>query len=288
VNFSQLLVKLTRSLLLPLTIVALSANGRADDWAPNLTASAIWHSNATQANRSADQLDSLDIKGDILASQRYPFGRDDSLHLGVHLGGDWWPRYNGLLSGAAGGRIEWRHKFGVDTRAPIVALEGTADSVAAKETGRRGVSTGITASVRKRLNDLTRVTLWHEVAWFDARYSTYDRAAGETAFEIDRDLTDVTRLTFTARFRDGDVVTYAAGARPDLEALAPHRLEVTTFGRAMMAYRVDAKTWSARLALVRALDESSAIVFAYERRETERGSLRFGDHLLSVGLVHQF
>src|SRR5258706_14108449 len=104
-------------------VLALSVSVRADDWAPNLTASAIWHSNATQANRSADQLDSLEIKGDILASQRYPFGRDDSLHLSGHFAGDWWPRYNGLLGGAAGGRGEWRHKFGGDAHPPHAALE---------------------------------------------------------------------------------------------------------------------------------------------------------------------
>jgi hypothetical protein len=56
----------------------------------------------------------------------------------------------------------------------------------------------------------------------------------------------------------------------------------------MTAYRVDAKTWSGRVAFVRAIDERSAIVLGYERRESERGSLRFGDDVLSVGLVYQF
>jgi len=268
--------------------VALAIVARADNWAPNLTATAVWNSNVTHAERSNDQLDSLLITADVLASQRYPFGRDDSLHLRGHLAGDWWPRYNGLLTGAVGGRAEWAHTFGVGARAPVVSIEGAADAVAAKETGRRGVSTRITASVRQRLNDRTRATLSHEVGWFDARYGTFDSAGSETAITIDRDLTDVARLTFTARFRDGDVVTYASGFRPDLEALAPNRVAVRSFGRSMTAYRVDARMWSGRIAFVRALDESSAIVVAYERREVERKSLQYGEHLLSIALVHQF
>ena len=232
----------------------------ADNWAPNLTATAAWHSNATYADRSSDQLESLQLNADILAGRRYQFGRDDALVLTGHFAGDWWPRYNDLTRGAAGGRAEWRHQFGSDPRAPVVALEGAADFVEAKETGRSGVSTAVSASVRKRFNDFTRLTLRHEVAWFDARIGTFDSGASETSIELDRDLTTTTRLTFAARFREGDIVTYASGLRPDLEARAPNRIELDTFDRLMTAYRIDATTWAGRVGLVRALDDSSAII----------------------------
>ena len=277
-----------RLVSLVFAVAMVTAFVRADDWSPNLTATAAWHSNATLADRSSDQLESLQLNADILAGERYPFGRDDALILTGHLAGDWWPRYNDLTRGAAGGRAEWRHQFGPDPRAPIIALEGAADFVETRESGRRGVSTGVTASVRKRFNDVTRATLRHEVSWFDARIGTFDSAASETSLELDRDLTPTTRLTFAARFRDGDIVTYASGVRPDLADRAPTRIELNTFDRLMTAYRIDAATWSGRAALVRALDDSSAIVIAYEYRNTTRGPLRFPNHLLSVALVHQF
>jgi hypothetical protein len=261
---------------------------RADDWAPNLNVTAAWDSNATNADEPSDQIDSLRLTGDILASQRYAFGRDDALYAAMHFGGEWWPRYNGLTSGTVGGRAEWRHQFGPDPRAPIVALEGFADAVIAKETGRRGVATGVLLSARKRFNDLTRGTVVHEISWFDARYGTYDRAASETSLELDRDLSPVMRITLTGRFRDGDVVSYASGARPDLEALAPQRVETGNFARTMTAYRIDAQTWSARAAFVRALDDSSAVVLGYEWRRTKRESFTFRNHILSVALIHQF
>jgi hypothetical protein len=277
-----------RSALLSLAVVVFAFIARADEWAPNLTATPVWHSNATHADNSDDQLDSLQLKADILASKRYAFGRDDALHLSGHFAGEWWPRYNRLLSGAAGGRAEWRHQFGPSPRAFIVSIEGAADAVAARENGRGGTTSGVTGSVRKRFNDRLRASLAHEVAWFFAQQNVYDSAGSESSFELDYDVNPRTRLTFTARFRDGDVVTHATGARPDLEGLATRFLPVTTFDRAMNAYRVDAHTWSGRLALVRALEDHSAIVIAYERRESERKSLRFENDLLSVGFVHQF
>jgi hypothetical protein len=286
VNFFQTVDR--NCLCLTAALLAYSTAVRAEDWAPNLTTTATWHSNATYAENSDDQLESLQLSADILAAQSYALGRDDAVRLSAHFAGDWWPRYNQLLRGAAGGRAELRHQFGPDPFAPVIAIEGAADGVEAKETGRSGISTGVTARVRKRINEVTRATAWHEVSWYNARLGTYDYGASETAIEIDYDLTTMTRLTFTGRYRNGDIVTYATGSRPELEDRAPHRRDVNTFDQPMTAYRIDAQTWSGRLSLVRALDDTTAILVAYERRESRRGPLRFPDHLLSVAMVHQF
>ena len=265
-----------------------AALAHAEDWAPNLTAMATWHSNATLAERSDDQLDSLQVTADMLAWERYELSRDDALRLSAHLAGDWWPRYRALLRGAAGGRGELRHRFGPDPLALEVAVEGAVDVVEARERGRRGIGTAGTLSLRKRFNPLTRATIAHEVSWFNAKLGVYDFGASETAVELDRDIGTVMRVTFTARFRTGDIVTYAAGDRQDLEDRAPHRIETNTFDRPLTAYRIDAQTWSGRLALVRALDDSTAIQAAYEHRASRRGPFRFPDHLLSVAMIHQF
>lgn len=261
---------------------------RADDWAPNLTAAATWQSNASHANLATDQVDSLQLKADVLAGQRYDLGRDDSVHLTGHFGVEWWPRYTGLTTGAVGARAEWRHRLGVDALAPTFSIEGALDAVGVKENTRGGTSAGGIAALRKRFNDQTRATLSHEVAWFDARRATFDRGSSETSLEIGRDFTDLMRLTFTARFRDGDVLSYASGTRADLDAIAPDREDVDTFGRPMTAYRVDARTWSARIGFLRVLDESTALSVSLEWRQSERKPLRFVNHLASIGIVHQF
>lgn len=278
-----------RRLATALALAALTLTSlRADNWEPNLTSTIVWQTNVTNTDLGADQDDALQLKLDLLAAQRYPMGREDSLQLGLHLGGSFWPRYNGLSEALGGGSAEWAHKFGPNAHAFELSLTGAVDAVAAKETGRRGVATSATLALRKRLDDLTRIRAGYEVSWLEARYQTFDRAAGEALVDLDRDLNDVTRLTLSVRFRDGDVLSYSEIPRADLAALAPHNTVVGTFGSPMTAYRIDAHTWTGRLSVARALDQQSAVVVGYEFRDTSRGSFSFRNHVFSAAFVFQF
>ena len=277
-----------RKLALLLLVVASALCGRAEEWAPNITLTAGWQSNATNAHLDSDQVDSLQVMADGVASHRYAFGTADSLHLTGHLAAEWWPRYEGLQTGAIGARTEWRHKFGLGAMAPVLSAEIAGDLIAAKEEGRRGSRLGFTVAFQKRFNDVTRVTVAHELAQRYARVAVFDHEANETSLTLDRDFGSLKRLTFSVHHRDGEVVSYATPPRPDLVALASSRVEVDTFDRPMVAYSIDARTWRARVAFARALDEHSAIVGAYEWRNTERKPLRYVNHLVSIALVHQF
>lgn len=279
---------LPRLALLSFGLLALLPASRADNWAPNLTLTGLWNSNATNAQLDSDQIDTLQFKADMLASKRYGLAANDSLHLSGHAGGEWFPRYSDLLHGALGARIEWRHKFGLGALAPIFSAELAVDGIAAAENGRNGATTALTLAFRKRFTDTLRLSLWHEIARQDARFTVFDREGNETTLELDRDFSDVTRLTLAVRYRNGDVLAYATPPRPDLAVLAPNRMPLDTFDRPMVAYSIDARTWSARAAVTRALDESSAIVAGYEYRQTERSSFRYVNHLVSIALVHQF
>ena len=263
-------------------------SARADNWAPNLTMTATWQDNATNANAASDRIGALQTGADFLASQRYGVGRDDSFFLTAHLGAEWWPRFDGLTTGLAGARVEWRHTFGLGAYAPVFSVEAAGDAVAARESGRRGTATGVTAALRQRLTDEWRATLIQEFSQFYAQGAVFDRSAGTTALEIDRDLTDVTRLTFRASYRDGDIVSYGRPPRPDLVGLASHRLAVDTFGDSRVAYSIAAHTVGLKAGVTHALDQNSALLFSFEMLTTNRGSLSYVNHLVSLVLVHQY
>lgn len=271
-----------------LAFLVITSALRADDWAPNITTTAGWNGNTTNADRAADRIGALHLGLELLSTHRYEAGRDDSFQITGHLGGDWWTRFRGLGTVATGARADWRHKFGVNAVAPILVVEAYVDAIAAKESGRRGMVSGVALSVRKRFNDLTRGSVAHEYSVLNASHGVFDRTANETTLEVDRDLTDVSRLLFTARFRRGDVVSYTSSPRADLATLARRQTDLDTFGQTMTAYRIDATTWSARVAFLRALSLQTAWVLAYEWRQTERGPLRFTNHVTSTAWVHQF
>lgn len=260
----------------------------ADDWAPNLTVHAIWHDNASNSETTTDQIDSLELGTDILSSQRYKFGPQNVLQLTGHLAGEWWPRYDDLLRGAIGARAAWQHTAGAGNWAPVISAEIGGDFFESRESGRRGTSAALTLAVRKRFNDHWRGAITQQFDHRYARGAVFDQEAAETSIELSYDLTDVTRLTIGASYRNGDVVTYSGNPRGEVAAIASAQRELDTFGRPMFAYSVDARTWGAKASLVRALDESSAIVVSYAWRTTEGKPVQFMNQRLSIAIVTQF
>ncbi|MDO8542900.1 MAG: hypothetical protein Q7S40_20855 [Opitutaceae bacterium] len=274
--------------LIALAYAAIPAGIQAQDWAPNLTLTSTWHDNATNAKPAADQISALQFEADMVASKRFSVGRDDSLHPTAHFAGEWWPRFNGLNRAAAGARLEWRHKFGLGALAPVFSIEGGANVVAARESERRGTSTVLLATIRKRINHALRFALTQEFSDYNARAAVFDRQGAETAVEVGRDVTTSSRVTLRFSYRDGDVLSHATPPRPDLVALAPNRVSIGTFGRELTAYSIEARTFGARLGVVHAVDTDTALMAVYEVRQTRREPLRYLNQLVSVAIVHQF
>lgn len=260
----------------------------AEDWAPNLTVSGTWQDNATNAKPAADRIGALQFAGDLLATERYELGRSDSVHPTLHFAGEWWPRFHGLLQGMAGARLEWRHTFGSGPLAPEFSVDAGVDEVLAKETPRRGTRVGVRAMLRKRFNDVTRVTLTQEFTDHNARAAVFDARAAESGIELARDITNVARVALRAMYREGDMLSHATGPRPDLEAVATDWAEIATYGRPLTAYSVDARTVGAGVSAIRAMDTNTALILSYEWRKTNRAPLRFINQLVSAAVVHQY
>jgi hypothetical protein len=269
-------------------LCAASTSGRADQWAPNLTLTATWQDNASNANRASDKISALQTLADLVASERYSLTSADSAHLTLHAAGEWWPRFNSLFTAAAGGRLEWQHKFGLGALAPVFSCELAGDFVTARESGRAGTSGGVTLGVRKRFNDRWRVTLTEELSELYARAAVFDRSGAQTTLEVACDLTPASRLTLATFYRNGDVLSYATPPRPDIVPIAPNRMPVTTFERGFVAYSIRAETVGVRFAYIHALTEESAVVASYECRRTERAPLQYVNQLVSLALVRQF
>jgi hypothetical protein len=260
----------------------------AADWAPNITTTATWNSNATNAGRSSDVIGALSLRAEGVSSARFALGTDDALFAGLALRAEAWPRFDGLDRAAIGPRLAWQHKFGLGALAPIFSAEFAGDAIGARETARSARGSSVSFALRKRFDAATRVALIHERAREDAREFVFDRTGAETSLELMRDLDEHWSLAFSARWREGDVLSYATPPRPDLVALAHTRVPNTTFDRAFVAYSLEARSLAGDLALARTLSKSTSLTFRYEWRETERSPLRYVNHLVSVALARQF
>ena len=274
--------------LLFAALLTLAVAARGENWAPNVTVSGTWNDNVTNANLSTDKLSSFQTEAVAVLNDRFNLTASDSLHAGIQLAGEWWPEFSGLSRALAGVRGEWRHKFGLGPHVPIFSLEAAVDFVAANESYRSGTRAGGTLGYRQRFSDRWLLVATHEFSHYAARNVVFDRQGHETALELGHDLSELTRVSVRLSYRRGDVLSYATPPRPDLVALAPHRIAVDTFDRPMVAYSVDARTVGAKVSAIRALSEESAAIVSFEWRESERTGLRYVNQLVSFSLVHQF
>ena len=277
-----------RSIAVFIWLCASALAAAPTDWAPNITTTATWDSNATNADRASDTIGALQLRAGLDVTHRIAFAGNNALFVGAQFTAEAWPRFDGLDRSAVGPRLAWQHKFGLGALAPTLSVELAGDAVFARESDRAGFAGAATFALRKRLDETTRLSLTHERFRHDARVLVFDLTSHETALELARDLGERWSLTLGAHHREGDVLSYATPPRPDLVALAKVRVPNTAFDRPLVAYSLDAHSLTGSLVLSYALDPATSLALGYNYRDTTRRPLRYVNHLVSAALARQF
>jgi hypothetical protein len=277
-----------RLLLLALFPVAVFAAAPVDNFAPNLTATIAWAGNISNGEAIWDRIDALQLGADVVSTYPLKTYRNDAFHATLHLGGDWYPRFSALTRGALGPRLDWQHTFGPNDFAPVFTVELGADGVFTRESARRGVDGGLTLKLAQRISDTWHASVSERFDDDRAKASVFDNRGSEAAVEIAHDFTESTRWVVGGRWRDGDVVTYAQYDRPDLVAIAHHQATLETFNTPMTAYAAKARTATAKVALIQATSDQTAITVSYEYSRSRGTGLRFESQLIALSFVRQY
>ncbi|MEY2881667.1 MAG: hypothetical protein RLZZ15_4047 [Verrucomicrobiota bacterium] len=271
-----------------LVLLLLPAALFAQDWAPNLTATATWQDNLSHADRAADRVSAMEFSATVLAPLHRKLGERDSLRLTPRVSGRWTPRFSRedwLDLGATAG---WHHAFATGDHAPMVGVEFSAARVWSREWRREGTTTGAALFARRPLGKATRLGVRADFTSLNARSSVFDREAFTGTVELSRELDATSRLTLTGLWRDGDELTHSSTPRPDLAALAAHTAALTTFGRPILGYALRAHAAGASLAWAQAIEENTAVVFRYEWTRTRRQPITWDNHAFTASAVRQF
>jgi hypothetical protein len=257
-------------------------------WTPSLSARATWDSNASNADRPADVIGALQLRTDLGATAHLVLDADNTVAFGGQVIAESWPRFSGLDQVSLGPRLTWQRKVGFGAYAPVFALELGGDLLRARMHERNALAGTGALSWRQRLDDATRILARQEFERRDARELLFDRTGAESSFAIDRELDESWSVSFTARWRHGDVLAYATPPRPEIVALSHAHEPYDAFHQPFVAYSLDAHSLSGSLAATRALARKTWLLFSYEWRETSRRPLHYVNHLVSATLVHQF
>ncbi|MDB6093629.1 MAG: hypothetical protein JWM32_1191 [Verrucomicrobia bacterium] len=279
-----------RACFLPLVAVAIALLPATRFLGAQVTASSTvgWNTNASNGDRSEDKIGALLFDADVdFFLHRFQLGHDDALILSANVAAEAWPRFDGLNHISAGPRLAWQHKFGLGALAPVLRVEFAADDIEARDPERSAHEGSGRIAWQQRFDESTQLTASYRRVHRTAEDELYNQEADEAALEVSRQLDERWSLTVTARWRRGDVLSYATALRPELAAIARDRDTVTTFGRPQTAYALDARSFGAAFDLTRTLDEKTALTFGYESRITEHSPLRYVNHLLSVSISRQ-
>lgn len=269
-------------------VVGLAPLHAAPAWQPSLAATATWNDNASNAERASDEIGALQLRADASARARHALPDGMALVYGASVSAEWWPRFNDLDEIAAGPQIELQRKFGLGPLAPIVALGGNARLVGAQDSDRAGIEGDVRLEFRKRLSDFVRVGVSGELSRHSANASVFSRTGRALAASLDYDLDDVWRLSISAQWRDGDVVSYATPPRPDLVAIARVRQASTAFSRPMIVYAIRAHSLEPTASLSRALDEETSLTVSVGVRDVRAGEFSYVSRFVSFGLGRRF
>jgi hypothetical protein len=273
--------------LLPLLVV-LPTIVFAAEWSSTGEVAVTWNDNVTNASASMDRIGTLQGTANLEATSRHSLTPADVIFPGAHFSAEWSPRFQALTTIAVGPQLRWQHKFGVGPLAPLVFGTGGIDVIAARDADWSGAAGHIALGWRKRFSEATELTVTEEFARTDVRQSVYDRSGADSMATIQYAVSDTMHVDGTVSWRHGDVVSYATPPRPDLVALAPHRITVDTFGRPLVAYSIDANTIGARISVGQTIGAESEISLGYEYRNTEHRGFRYVNQLVSLTLLHQF
>jgi hypothetical protein len=260
----------------------------AVEWSPTGEVAVTWNDNVTNASAATDRIGTLEGTANVEATTRQSLTAADAIFSGAHLNAEWSPRFEALTTVSVGPQLRWQHKFGLGPFAPVVFGTLALDVIAAHDAGRRGAAGSVALGWRKRFAETAEFTFTEEFARTDAREAVYDRSGAQSMAAIEYTFTNSMHVDVATFWRHGDVLSYATPPRPDLVALAPHRVTVDTFGRPLVAYSIDADTIGARIAVGRSISADSEISLGYEYRETKRAGFRYLNQLVSVTLEHQF
>ncbi len=261
-----------------------AGSAQAGPW--RFASEAIWHDNATNAERAQDLLSGLQWRTELQAAGQRLLGDGHRLRATAGLSTEVWPRFQGLDLIGLEVAAAWEFKPGLGPQRPVFEAGIEGGWTGARERDRSGSGGAGHVQVRQRAGSAWLFTAGHEWRRFDARGRAFDRTAREWSGRVEWTFAEGWTLAAGGRRRVGDVVSYSRPPRPDLVADGKSISFVDTFEQETpwIAYYFEAETRSGALELLLSLGRS-VVGLTYEYRHTlhagpgynnQRTTLRYG------------
>ncbi|MDI1321041.1 MAG: hypothetical protein PSW75_12740 [bacterium] len=250
---------------------------------------AIWHDNATNAERPQDVRSALQWRSELRTGihRAFPGGHRVSGTAGLRT--EFWPRFEGLDVVAPGIAGSWAYKPGLGPNLPVFSAEMEGEWALAAERARDGRGGAARLQVRQRVGNDWLLRVGFERRRFDARSHAFDLTGRKWFGRVERTLGENWLVAVEGQWREGTVVSYSRPPRPDLVAIGKPITFVDTFEQDVpwIAYYFRAKTRSGALELQRTVGRS-AMVLRHEYRHTLHAGPGYRNQITTLRFVTGF
>jgi hypothetical protein len=273
-----------------------AAPATADGPYVDVSASAIWQDNVTNATPGDGVLGAFTLESTVDASWLKAADFSTILSGGVAATADVCTTYSGLDSFSAVARIEVRHKLGLGPYAPSVSAGIEANATAFSDSARSNAGGALLASCSQRFNEALQVALDARACAYGANNEVYSGSNLSLGATLNWDVSDTWRIKATGGWRDGDIVADYAAARTSYGwgpadtgayAYSGTRALVWTFSEPFIAYRAVCQTWSYGIGVSPAIGPNTSLTLMYTRYTTAAYD-RYVNDIVSAGIVHHF
>jgi hypothetical protein len=247
-----------------------------------------WDDNLSNADADADRVADVLVGIRFALDQSKPVNGSDRVRLQVQL--DLQEAWDHAKAGESrlGGGLGWERKFGLGPDAPVLGVGLGLDAVVSRDSRRNGLLGAVNLTGRFRLANPTTLEVAQSFTRRRADHDLFESRARESALTLRHDLAADWQLVAGARWRQGEVVSFATPPRPDLVGLATVIVPLDpTFGNTRTAYAVDARALSGSLTLSRRLSQNYALAVGHEHRTTRRGPLDYTDRRWQLSLSRE-
>jgi hypothetical protein len=287
-----------RASLLALLVFCAASHTARSDWILAASGALNHDNNVGNAGNSASMV--ADSRAEAMASllQQVPLGGGFSLSAGAGLSGQLYDHLSGLNNASLDGMLSLKKKWGLGAMA-FWSRAGISAGRADYDDGYRD-ATLYSASLEagKRLDE--RWNLWAKYAFERRRAAPAESEIYGVSSDVfsQRGLTFKTgvqyslnermSLTLGSLMRHGDVISTAqpgADIFANSKAVAPD----PTFGPGAYAYRLEGRTFGARLGLEYLLSTHNLIGFGFQRLDTHaRGGNNYSNSMPELTWNYQF
>lgn len=278
-----------RHFLLPLFVFACLQPLRAgQNWTFDFRNGILYDSNVSRSDRSSDV--EQDEAWHAVLSAGQGFQLNDDLRLSVlgEVQSEVWRTYGGLSNVEPALAANLRYRFGLGKNAPWIRFDAKLSYADFEEARRSGWDIVPALRAGLSLSDRFRLEAAYSFERFAARDAVFEQDSHRVSLHGKIGLTSSMQMVIGYTYRHGDVTSAAIPPRPDVVKIAEVREPIDTFDEEYVAYRFEASTHTASIALSQALTNFAAIRASYEWQYTTHDPLHYINHVSEVAIAFSF